>query len=386
MIELPRSLGMAASAAVVTSGWLLASIAMVSTSTAHAYRTFADDPEVGRAAHWPESSMEWEVYVPPAAADRMPSAELAEVTSRAAMAVAAADCSPPYVLASTTRTGGASPGDGRNTIEIVVEDWVGRGFPSGQGATTDVQLEISEDGTAEIVEADMYLNFAGYEFVTSGAHGDVLDLQSVVTHELLHGLGLLHVCEEGGELNAPICAPEHRTSAVYPVYVGEAARTLARDDLEGLCFLYPTPCPLSCPAGSVCSDGACTPPQPGACSENDDCTAGKVCGQAGPKRGICVGAGQSGAPCTMGEECDSLLCVSGHGRSYCTVSCEFDDQCEGLQRCAVVAGRSVCAPLGETGCSVAHPQRSAERWRWPWLALGALLLSGLIRRGRRRSS
>lgn len=351
-----------------------AALVAFTAAPTRAYRTFQDDPEVGNPAAWAGRDISWDVHFPDAAGGRASSDELVGAFERSVLALAAIpDCSPPSMTVDATNHHRAAGGDGRNTIEVVTEDWVGRGLPSGRGATTDVQIRLGSDNYAEIVEADIYLNYAAYEFVGGGASGSVLDLQAVLTHELLHALGLLHNCEHELHETAPLCGSEHTASAVYPTYLGESARTLSSDDIEGLCFLYEDGCEAPCAAGSICIRAACVPDST-ICSTDADCVRSGVCARAGERRGTCTQPRASGSPCASGDDCDSLLCVTGHGRSYCTVRCEYDDQCSGMQTCAQFDDRRACAPLPDGGCSVG-PQSKQPSRAPSWFALLALAIA-----------
>lgn len=108
-----------------------------------------------------------------------------------------------------------------------------------------------DDG--RLFETDIEINGEAYSW---GVHGDaqagIMDLQSVLTHELGHVLGLDHNCYEAGfglprpvddQGNpAPTCegAPSATTAAImYPVTsYGVERRTLADDDVRGVCALY----------------------------------------------------------------------------------------------------------------------------------------------------
>ena len=76
-----------------------------------------------------------------------------------------------------------------------------------------------------------------------------MDLQNTVTHEAGHFLGLAHPCEaDPGTATAngvPVCSghPEMASVTMFPsASPGEISkRTLAPDDVEGVCAIYPRP-------------------------------------------------------------------------------------------------------------------------------------------------
>lgn len=348
--------------------WLVA-IVPTAPTPAHAYRTFADDPAVSFPAAWALDEISWDISTAELDEQRLPSHELVAALQTALATSLSTGCTPELWLIGTS-TAPAAPGDGRNSIGVVASNWVQRGFPSGRGAMTDVQLERRADGTITLVEADIYLNMAAFQFVLAGPSSGELDLVAVLTHEVLHSLGLLHNCEQDGADGAPTCQPEHEGSALYPVYLGESGRTLSSDDIDGLCGLYPQQapnCESSCPPGTACFDGQCLVPNAPECSPERSCRVG-VCAVQGNSIGTCIREGATGSPCETGEDCDSLLCVHNSSSSYCTVVCTHDDECVGEQRCAEVAGRPICAPLPPSdGCTIAPGTRTTTL-SWVWIA------------------
>lgn len=137
--------------------------------------------------------------------------------------------------------------------------------------------------TGEIYDADMALNTDDWTFTTDGTGGlETVDLQSVLTHEAGHFLGLAHSTVPGATMMPTYSSPSQAD-----------LRTLSADDCAGICAIYP-PAPIA-----------------------DDC-------DATPRHGfspLCA-ADQSGpvpdAPssedrccCTEGGECVDGMCTSG---------------------------------------------------------------------------
>lgn len=127
--------------------------------------------------------------------------------------------------------------------------------PNAAAITTVYYLDkpgSSRDG--EILEADIVINATSFEFSDAGDTA-AFDLESVLTHELGHFLGLSHVCHDSrgdvtprdhtGDL-APFCFP----TTVLPPEVVEATmynfvgpgeidkRTPLGGELAGVCDIY----------------------------------------------------------------------------------------------------------------------------------------------------
>ena len=139
--------------------------------------------------------------------------------------------------------------------------------------------------TGEIYDADMELNATGKNLSTSAtvpANG--FDLLSVVTHEAGHFLGLAHATDASATMFASY-KPGTTT-----------LRTLAPDDIAGICDIYPSATERSVaasvsPMGVIAAD-ACDPtPRHGfgsTCAENpapaDSKTSGCAAAPSGPAR------------------------------------------------------------------------------------------------------
>jgi hypothetical protein len=161
--------------------------------------------------------------------------------------------------------------DRRNTIVFhrqsfcrggVVRD--GACYDRRIAAMTSVHVgeSLPATGEAAIEEVDIELNAADFRWSVGGARtladGRTMDLQTVLTHELGHALGLAHACVHGTSKAhrkdargraIPRCSDAPlRTSASVMVPAGDQAlqfplpvkHELAEDDLQAVCALYPS--------------------------------------------------------------------------------------------------------------------------------------------------
>lgn len=149
-------------------------------------------------------------------------------------------------VASTSNT------DGRS-VHGFLQAW-----PSSYGSARSV-IGIASSrlggfgGQWEIIESDVSFNEAGFLFVQGQpTRGGQADLQSIATHEFGHALGLGHTNASG--------------ATMFPSYDnGTGTRTLANDDIAGVCTLYPGSGPPPNPGG-----GGGTPSGDDEYEENDD--------------------------------------------------------------------------------------------------------------------
>ena len=88
------------------------------------------------------------------------------------------------VVPADKAVGGGFKSDGHNTLMAVHDGW------AGNARAAALTARSIETNTHAMVEVDVLVNFADYPFVDGSEHG-ALDLQSVLTHELGHTLGLL---------------------------------------------------------------------------------------------------------------------------------------------------------------------------------------------------
>lgn len=128
-------------------------------------------------------------------------------------------------------SGYAPSGPNVNAVILQDDDWKFK--EDNNVAKTSVHFDSS---TGEIVDADLEINTAVNLFSTDSKQlaGDrYLDLQSVITHEVGHMLGLSH--------------SDRVDSVMFALYKGPLkGRKLTRDDQEALCKIYPPDRPTVC--------------------------------------------------------------------------------------------------------------------------------------------
>jgi len=110
-----------------------------------------------------------------------------------------------------------------NTLQVVSDNWP-HPDPLGQLALTTVRSVVS---TGEILDTDIELNAANFHFSASD-EVVLTDLESTLTHEAGHALGLDHTTDPEATMNG-VWRPLKRTSL----------RTLEADDVAGICAIYP---------------------------------------------------------------------------------------------------------------------------------------------------
>lgn len=167
-----------------------------------------------------------------------PWAVMQRVTRDAAAAWSEADCN---ATADTSRDAAAPPSfrlvmlddraapvgyfnDGPNSNTVALQPrWSDDPFhPPDAAAVTVVTFSPV---TAEILDADTELNLEGFRFVLDDDRRGT-DLQTILSHEFGHTLGLAH-------------SAERQSVMWYAAGRGEQRRRLTADDTAGLCAIYP---------------------------------------------------------------------------------------------------------------------------------------------------
>jgi hypothetical protein len=115
--------------------------------------------------------------------------------------------------------------DGPNANIVLFQDtkWIYKGVDNTLAKTTVTY----DTDTGEIFDADIELNHAYNEF-TTGDTDVVYDLESIVTHEIGHFIGLDHTLDVVATMNAGY---QQGTTEL---------RTLEYDDIDAVCAAYPS--------------------------------------------------------------------------------------------------------------------------------------------------
>ena len=219
-------------------------------------------------------------------------------------------------------------GDGTNTHQWI---YSANQRPAELGGRETLGVTLSLYRGSSLVDGDILYNGIDHNWSTSPSRFGQVDAQSIITHEVGHQLGLGHSSVNG--------------STMYPAYAGgTGARTLAQDDLEGVCSLYPSSNTVEC-------------------TRTADCNSGLECVQ-----GQCVqvsrGEGQIGDSCDNEPCAEGLVCVQGQDNSaFCTRICS-DGQCPGGWSCLAVNSTqgqvNICLPAEDIGDS-----GFGDTWEFP---------------------
>jgi len=239
--------------------WLLLPGLLVALlpDSAGAYKR-SRDPDTGVCVYWSDASAG--IYVHQACSDDVGDTNSCINAVRAGLdAWNAVDCSRfVFTYAGTTDVTevGFDQDHWNDNINLVIfqeQQWI---HDSGAIALTTTTYDMN---SGELVDADLEFNGVDFTFTTSNPGPGRTDIQNTATHEAGHMLGLDHSSDPEATMYAE--APEGDT----------AKRTLAQDDIDGLCFVYPV-------GGKI----------PG---YTDD-TLSELCqGQGGGNGGCCASAG-----------------------------------------------------------------------------------------------
>jgi len=259
--------------------------------------------------------------------------------------------------------------DSRNRIfwSQLATEW-----PADQRATIALTYTYYRTADHAIVDADIFSNASTYQWTATdgGAGGTVVDLETVLFHEIGHFFGLAHSTDPG--------------AAMFPSNNKPAQRGPATDDINGICSLYPNgtapptgngttptgagvgaPCQLTTDcAGRICVDDValntsycsqeCNTGVASTCPVGYECaptSIGSLCVAPSPVDELCD-------QCSAAGQCSSGLCLNVPGKNnfqpFCTRACDptpgAAGQCPEGYECGVVFDQGlqggVCAPTG----------------------------------------
>lgn len=223
--------------------------------------------------------------------------------------------------------------DGINVIVFHDDAWPPELVPGAVAQTV-----VHTDASGSYRDADIHINGKEFRFSLDSTRAPgTLDLRSVLVHELGHALGLGHTSDA--------------RATMFATGSGLRWRSLEKDDVDGVCSLYPgagaSGCEATpCPAPFVCVANACQRPGeardvcspcervPDACEAagdearcvdiGDGAAAGRVCGR-GCVADLDCGPGFA---CVATTEAGDRQCVSADGCANGANPCATDAQCK----------------------------------------------------------
>jgi len=239
--------------------------------------------------------------------------------------------------------------DGVNGVFFHDDAWPAELIQGALGQTV-----VHLDPSGNLRDTDIHINSADFR-ITTDASNSTQDLRGVFVHEIGHALGLGH-------------SPDARATMSVSSS-GLRWRSLEKDDVEGVCALYPgvtslaASCDPACPPDFVCVGGACQRrgERANLCSPCPPGDLGTACEAAGDDA-RCVDLPNSGGrvcgrPCARNEDCgEGFLCqpTSEAGDRQCLSqnncqnganTCATDADCtESKCRAGVCAGEPTNLP------------------------------------------
>lgn len=214
------------------------------TGAAYAFRTTRDLPEaplVTNAVRWPDGAPQ--IFLNELGSQDISNEDALASISTAFGTWSAAACADVHVTVAGTTTADLATDDGVSVIAWRENGWADLGYSPAQIAVTHMEYVHNSATEWSLSGGDIALNGQNFAWVLEGGMPgtEFVDLQTLLTHEGGHFLGLQHPCEVGGADGAPACTNLMPPTAptMTPGYFGQLGRTLEEDDVDGICFLYP---------------------------------------------------------------------------------------------------------------------------------------------------
>lgn len=300
------------------------------------------------AGTWPDAALP--VMVVPGSASRDLGAEVAAEIALAARTWPEVACTRFRAAVDAPRT--VRPADdGVSVVWFEESAWPPELLPGVLAQTV-----IHTDGQGRVYDADIWVNAVDHRFSLDARAGTV-DARGVLVHEIGHLLGLGHSADPA--------------ATMFPTTSGLRWRSLEKDDVDGVCALYPGAgaprCPAApCPAGHPCVAGRCQRPRdpadvcapcarvPGACEAAGDDARCVDVGVAASRGAVCGRACRVDADCGAGASCKAtsaagdLQCVTDDACARAAWTCATDADCP-AGRCLGGACKGTAVDVADAG-------------------------------------
>ena len=214
-------------------GPLMFVLAMMVATPASAFECTVISPTNQTTLVWPEREIHWVVEreVLEEALNGSEALQDVQASFNAWTSVACSDLA--FVFDGVVEEAAAEFDTGENDVNAVV--WVGSGWPHETDAIA-VTTSAFDPRNGRVVDADIELNGQQFQFTRVGGgcdpRGRTMDIANTLTHEVGHVLGLEH-------------PPDRREFELTTMFASAPTcetikRTLAQDDINGVCFIYPS--------------------------------------------------------------------------------------------------------------------------------------------------
>ncbi len=210
-------------------------LGLLAPQTAEAFECSRTGTTFGASLIWTQREVPWNVGPNFFALIQGDETLTRDVTLAAFAAWEGPGCSDlrfPFAGVADVEAGYEQMGPNQNALIAVT-----RGWPYQAGAIA-VTTTAYDPQSGVVVDADIEMNAVNFTFInvqTSTECGNatrMMDLRNTLTHEIGHMLGLEH----------PPNLPRYTETTMFASAPAceRKKRTLAQDDIDGLCFIYPT--------------------------------------------------------------------------------------------------------------------------------------------------